>query len=66
MTFNQPQSVDVVLTNIFYYNGKKLNILRAVKPTIKQKKQKHIKDAKKIFIGGIPSSVNKKEIKDYF
>ena len=55
MTFDQPQSVDIVLTNNFYCNGKKLNIQRAEKPSIKQKKQKHIKNAKKIFIGGIPS-----------
>ena len=66
ITFSKDESVQKILEKEILFEGKKLKITRAKKPIINIKNDLYLDKSKKIFIGGLPSQVTKKELLKYF
>ncbi|CAN8259525.1 unnamed protein product [Cochlearia groenlandica] len=65
ITYADPSVVDKVIEDAHIFNGKQVEIKRTIPKGAGGNQSKDIK-TKKIFIGGIPSTVTDDELKDFF
>jgi RNA recognition motif-containing protein len=66
ITFNDDHFVEKILSMKINFEGKNLKITRAKKPQLNLKNDSYLEKSKKIFIGGLPTKVKRKELLDYF
>lgn len=66
MTFQEDDSVELLLAMTIKFRGQKLEMSRARKPKLKTKTISYVEGATKIFVGAIPSKVTLEEFRDYF
>lgn len=66
MTFQDDESVELLLAMKIKFKGHPLLISRARKPKVKKTNESYVDGATKVFVGAIPSKVTLNEFREYF
>lgn len=66
MTFEEDESVELLLAMKLKFKGAPLTVSRARKPKVKNANVRYVEGATKVFVGAIPSKVTPDEFRQYF